>query len=301
MNNRVSFLSGAIGVGKSTHVPKLFLYYLKALDYKSSGNVVCTQPRKTPTEGAARFVSKQLGLPVFNEKSKDDNSDDLEITTPFTEYRHVQMKHKDRNNVTNIYGLILKFITDGSLVSEFRDILPYFKTMSYDKKTITNKNLYDIIIIDESHEHNKNMDILLTLMRTYCYYNPSVRLVILSATLDDDEPTYRRYYRCINDNLKYPFDNLIKKYDLDRINIDRRYHISPPESGTRFSVVEYYKPEYNNKEGLVTLLKGLIKENKGEQNTGVYTSERIRQIYNETINKMSANKDVLRILKKYLG
>jgi hypothetical protein len=264
LNNRVSFLSGATGVGKSTHVPKLFLYYLKALDYKSSGNVVCTQPRKTPTEGAARFVSKQLGLPVFNEKSKDDTGDDLEITTPFTEYRHVQMKHKDRNNVTNIYGLILKFITDGSLVSEFRDILPYFKMMSYDKKTITNKNLYDIIIIDESHEHNKNMDILLTLMRTYIYYNPSIRLVILSATLDDDEPTYRRYYRCINDNLKYPFDDLIKKYDLDRINIDRRYHISPPESGTRFSVVEHYKPEYNNKEGLVTLLKGLIKENKGD-------------------------------------
>lgn len=264
MNNRVSFLSGATGVGKSTHVPKLFLYYLKAIDYKSSGNVVCTQPRKTPTEGAARFVSKQLGLPVFNEKSKEDEDDEINITTLFTEYRNVQMKHKDRNNIANIYGLILKFITDGSLVSEFREILPYFKMMSYDKKTITNKNLYDIIIIDESHEHNKNMDILLTLMRTYCYYNPSVRLVILSATLDDDESTYRRYYRCINDNLKYPFDNLIKNYNLDRINIDRRYHISPPESGTRFSVIEHYKPEYNNKEGLVTLIKSLIKENRGD-------------------------------------
>jgi len=266
MNNRVSFLSGATGVGKSTHVPKLFLYYLKSIDYKSSGNVVCTQPRKTPTEGASRFVSKQLGLPIFNEKSKDDidNDDDINITTLFTEYRNVQMKHKDSNNVTNIYGLILKFITDGSLVSEFRDILPYFKTMSYDKKTITNKNVYDIIIIDESHEHNKNMDILLTLMRTYCYYNPSLRLVILSATLDDDEPTYRRYYRCINDNLKYPFDNLIKKYNLDRINIDRRYHISPPSSGTRFNVIEHYKPEYNNKEGIVTLIKSLIKENRGD-------------------------------------
>jgi len=264
MNHRVSFLSGATGVGKSTHVPKLFLYYLKAIDYKSSGSVVCTQPRKTPTEGAARFVSKQLGLPVFNEKSKDENDEILNVTTLFTNHRNVQMKHKDRNNVTNIYGLILKFITDGSLVSEFRDVLPYFKMMSYDKKTITNKNLYDIIIIDESHEHNKNMDILLTLMKTYIYYNPSVRLVILSATLDDDEPTYRRYYRCINDNLKYPFDNLIKNYKLDRINIDRRYHISPPESGTRHGVIEHYKPEYNNKEGLVTLIKGLIKENRGD-------------------------------------
>lgn len=266
INQRVSFLSGATGVGKSTHVPKLFLYNLKALDYKTNSSVVCTQPRRTPTEGGARTVSKQLGLPIFNEKNEIDefNENDKNINSKFTDFYNVQMQHKQSKHTRNIYGQVLKFITDGSLLSEFRDILPYFKVMTYDKKQITNRNLYDVIIIDESHEHNKNMDILLTLMRTFCYYNPSIRLVILSATLDDDEPTYRRYYRCINDNLKYPFDNFIKNKNLDRINIDRRYDISPPGSGTRFLVSEHYKPEFDTKEGIITLIKSLIKEAKGD-------------------------------------
>jgi len=170
------------------------------------------------------------------------------------------MQHQESKHVKSIYGLILKFITDGSLVQEFRDVMPHFKKTNYDKSSITNQNLYDVIIIDESHEHNKNMDILLTMMRLYVYYNPSIRLVILSATLEDDEPVYRRYYRGINDNLKYPFSITLQNKKLDRINVDRRYDISPPSAGTRFSVDEHYKPNYD----IVILIKELIKSSKGD-------------------------------------
>jgi hypothetical protein len=263
INNRVSFISGATGVGKSTHVPKLFLYNLKALDYKSIGNVVCTQPRRTPTEKGADTVSTQLGLPIYEKKHQniDDIEAEYEIATRgFSDNYNVQMQHQERKHIKEIYGLILKFITDGSLVQEFRDVLPHFKRMNYDKTTITNHNLYDVIIIDESHEHNKNMDILLTLMRLYVYYNPSIRLVILSATLEEDEPIYRRYYRCINDNYKYPFSIHLQEKKIDRINIDRRYDISPPSGGTRFTVLEHYKPNYD----ISVLIKELIKTNKGD-------------------------------------
>jgi hypothetical protein len=260
INNRVSFVSGATGVGKSTHVPKLFMYNLKAIDYKSFGSVVCTQPRRTPTENGAKTVSSQLGLPIYDKKDMENENDDDIATYTFTDNYNVQMQHQERKHIKTIYGLILKFITDGSLVQEFKDILPHFKRTNFDKSSVTNQNIYDIIIIDESHEHNKNMDILLTLMRSYVYYNPSIRLVILSATLEEDEPIYRRYYRSINDNYKYPFSITLQDKKLDRINVDRRYDISSPSAGTRFNVLEYYKPNYD----IVVLIKELINAGKGD-------------------------------------
>jgi hypothetical protein len=259
IHNRVSYVSGATGVGKSTHVPKLFLYYLKAIDYKSSGTVACTQPRQTPTENNADTVSSQMGIPVKPKKEKNETE----------EYYYVQMEHKNNKHVKNNKHLILKFITDGTLLQQFKELPPVFKRTQKNKNNlyITPDNMYDIVIIDEAHEHNKNMDILLTVMKTFAYHNPSIRLVILSATLDEDESNYRRYYRVINDNLKYPYDLFIKKSELDRINIDRRYHISPPGAGTRFVVNEFYE-ENVNKENLneitINLIKKLIKTQKGD-------------------------------------
>ena len=261
LNNRVSYVTGATGVGKSTHVPKLYLYFLKAIDYKSIGKVVCTQPRKTPTEKNSGEVSAQLGLPIFeiNEKGELELNEFGEKTALY-DYYSVQMQHQDRKHVKNVQQLVLKFITDGSLLQEFRETLPLCTKMSYDKKRATMENLYDVIIIDEAHEHNKNMDLLLTLLKIFGYYNPFLRVVILSATIDEDEPNYRRYYRAINDNLKYPYDLWIRDNKLDRINIDRRFHISAPGTGTRFQVKEYYKDNYD----IITLIQELIKTVKGD-------------------------------------
>mgnify|MGYP003352467486 CR=1 FL=1 len=60
-------------------------------------------------------------------------------------------------------------------------------------KKFINKNIYDIVIVDEAHEHNINMDIIITLTKQACYFNNKVRLIIFSATMEDDEPIYRRY------------------------------------------------------------------------------------------------------------
>ena len=45
------------------------------------------------------------------------------------------------------------------------------------------------------------MDLILTIMKNGLYYNNDFKLVIISATMEEDEPTYRRYYREINDIL----------------------------------------------------------------------------------------------------
>ena len=95
------------------------------------------------------------------------------------------------------------------------------------------------------------MDIILSIARNTCYYNNSVRLVIVSATMNDDEPIYRSYYQCINDNLLYPIKTPFLYDDLEEgqntsflpntLYIDRRFDISPPGETTQYKITEIYK------------------------------------------------------------
>ena len=248
--HRVLYITGATGQGKSTQVPKLLMYALKAYEFNSTGKIVCTQPRIPPTEENASRISEELGLPINQQKENLDNF-------------YVQMKHQYKSHLkNNCSHLTLKILTDGTLYEELQTN-PMLKEMIY-KENKTNfqysdKNYYDTIILDESHEHNANMDMILTLMRQSCFYNNSLRLIIVSATMDEDEPVYRSYFRCINDNLVYPIKGPMYHYPIssvilnipdfkffknnflpDSIYMDRRYHISPPGETTQFKVVEYY-------------------------------------------------------------
>src|SRR3990172_7447694 len=99
-------------------------------------------------------------------------------------------------------------------------------------------NLYDVVIVDEAHEHNSNMDMILTMMKYAAYYNNNIKLIIISATMDQDEPIYRYYYRDVNDNRSFPLSTFVIDNKLDRINVDRRLHISPPGETTRFKITD---------------------------------------------------------------
>ena len=247
LNNRIIYATGATGVGKSTQVPKLLLYAQKAILYNSTTKIVCTQPRKTPTFKNADIVSLEMGVPIGDE---------------IVEKYYLQYKHKDERHIKNTTHLSLKFITDGSIAMEIQNpilkkelptqISPYFSN-----------NLYDIIIVDEAHEHNANMDIILTLMKYISLYNNTVKLVIVSATMDDDEPIYRRYYRDINDNKMFPLNYNIKNNNLDRINVDRRLHISPPGQTTRYKITDTFIEDIpQNLRDPISLVKNLINTTK---------------------------------------
>lgn len=249
IHHRVLYVTGATGQGKSTQVPKLLLYALKAYEMKNDGKVVCTQPRIPPTKSNAERISEELGVPIVKvipksmEKEKTDNF-------------YVQMKYsKDSHIKDNCPHLILKIVTDGTLYEELQSN-PMMKEQIYnigeEDFIYGYKNKYDIIILDESHEHNTNMDMILTLIRQSCFYNNSLRLIIISATMDEDEPIYRSYFRCINDDLIYPIkapmyqhpilsDLLINNTCMpDTIYMDRRFHISPPGETTQYIVSEVY-------------------------------------------------------------
>ena len=250
-NNRVIFVTGGTGVGKSSQVPKLVLYALKNISYKQKGKIICTQPTIAATISGAKNISNELGVQIdkiLNKPKSIDNSidkDDNEKTNNYV--LQYESKDKTSSHITKYNGLSLKFCTDGIL----------FKIIQNNpllaKKLITNeqtkyipKNDYDIIMIDESHTHNINMDLILSFAKYTTYYNNTIKLFIISATMDDDEPYYRRFYRDINDNRMYPFNVALyegktKDEYIDRIVVDRRYHVG---SKLRFSITDIYQPDW---------------------------------------------------------
>jgi hypothetical protein len=240
--HQVLYVTGATGQGKSTQVPKLLLYALKVIDYKSNGKVICTQPRIPPTVNNSTRIAEELGLPI--EQLSNNSSDKLKTNNYYVEYKHQNASHLNTKKLHSS----LKIVTDGTLLEELKKN-PTLKVNIKDK--LTNTNLYDIIIVDEAHEHNINMDIIIALARQTCYFNNQVRLIIVSATMDDDEPIYRRYFSNINDNLLYPIKIQIQHPLLEHRNnflpyaylMDRRYHISPPGETTQYRVNEIYLDE----------------------------------------------------------
>ena len=240
INNRVCFMTGATGAGKSTQIPKMFVYYLKAIDHINDPTVIVTVPRTNVATAVSNFVSQELALPYeeINKQTgqiyKNDNY--------FVQYKHMKDKHLQNGNFPK-----LRFITDGSVLQDAKDPLIKNKTNSPNPwgTKYSRKNKYDVVIVDEAHEHNQNMDMILTLMKNALFYNNKLRLCIMSATIEADEPTYRYFYRNINDNRKFPLNHWIKTHELDRINVDRRFHISAPNQTTRYKITEHYRPDEN--------------------------------------------------------
>jgi hypothetical protein len=243
-NNRIMYITGATGVGKSTQVPPLLMYSQKMLDYNTNGKIICTQPRVKPTVDNAENISTNLGVPIVGyNKTYDKNT--------FTSNFYVQYKHQKEQHTKNSNSY-LRIVTDGTLYEEIKSS-PFLTKSAIDTtavdsngdpvewvKNFSSTNKYDIVIVDEAHEHNTNMDMILTLVRDSVYVNNSTKLVIISATMEDDEPIYRRYYRRINDNRTYPLSAFIENRNVDRANMDRRIHISPPGKTTQYEVKDFF-------------------------------------------------------------
>lgn len=246
--HQILYITGATGQGKSTQVPKLLLFALKMIDYNEQGKIVCTQPRIPPTVNNAERISTELGVPI----KQPSYSSDIKVNT--NNY-YVQYKYQGDSHIsTTNKNSVLKIVTDGTLFSELKsNLLMKEKIPTKNKKEFkySDKNYYDIIIVDEAHEHGKNMDLILTMARNSCYYNNSIKLIIVSATMDDDEPIYRSYFNQINDNIIYPIKQpIINPFVLSDSNVnvflpqtlymDRRFHISPPGETTQYKIEENY-------------------------------------------------------------
>lgn len=242
INNRINYITGGTGAGKSSQVPKLFMYYLKAIDKINNPTVILTIPRTNIAKRGVGFMSQQLALPYVEFDRIKNKDSAIRNNNQYVQFRHMGDKFGDDGFYPKI-----RFITDGSILHDIKD--PLIKTKTYKKDKNKNDNYiytktdkYDVVIVDEAHEHNTNMDMILSLMKNATYYNNKLRLVIMSATMDVDEPIYRRFYRDVNDNRKYPLNRWIEKHKIDRINVERRFDISPPGEKMPYKITEIYDP-----------------------------------------------------------
>ena len=239
--HQVLYVTGATGQGKSTQVPKLLLYALKAIDNKPNGKVACTAPRIPPTVDNATRISTEMGLPI--EQVTNNSTVKNRTNNYFVQFKH-QYDYHTNDKISDNY---LRIMTDGTLLEQLKSNPTMLRKIQIESnEQYINDNIYDILIVDESHEHGTNMDLIITLGKQACYLNNTVRLIIVSATMDDDEYIYRRYFSQINDYLLYPIKSPIeyplvnKNLLLNPLYMDRRYHISPPGETTQYQVTEFY-------------------------------------------------------------
>lgn len=147
MTHQVVILESGTGSGKSVLMPK---YALHATGYK--GNIVITNPKQLPTAKNADFAAKLLDVELGKEVG----------------FQHQGSKLEDGGKSKSTFTKLL-FSTDGSVVEVLRN------NPSGDN--------YDIVIIDEAHERNLRIDLILLQMKKALRINPDLKLIVMSATL----------------------------------------------------------------------------------------------------------------------
>lgn len=118
--------------------------------YSENGIIGVTEPRRIAVTSTSRFVAVQLGEEYGKGVGYQIRFDDY--TNPLTK---------------------IKFMTDGILLREFQ--------------TGPDLNAYSVIMVDEAHERNINIDFTLGLLKDLLDRRPDLRVIVASATIDAEK------------------------------------------------------------------------------------------------------------------
>lgn len=169
INNRVLFITGSTGIGKTANIPKLANHALLVCDFNPYAKVIVTQPRISSIKSSSYNMKENMGL---------------DETTIQQSYKGCTDKIPNYNKIS-----FIRFVTDGKYFIQFIE-----DDTKYSIGNNDDNSEHDVIMIDEIHEHNANQDLLLALCKKRMYNNPKLHLILLSATMNDDYYMYLKYF-----------------------------------------------------------------------------------------------------------
>ena len=147
--HQILVLEGETGSGKTTQIPGYLVLagYSRDNDTKEELMVACTQPRRVAAMSVANRVADELDVKL---------GEAVGYTIRFED------KSGPRTQ--------LRYMTDGMLLRE--------------AMTDPLLSQYKVIVLDEAHERTLATDILLGLLKDILKKRPSLKTIIMSATLD---------------------------------------------------------------------------------------------------------------------
>lgn len=151
--NQVTVVSGATGSGKTTQVPQFLLE--QASKNQAPVSIICTQPRRIAAMSVAERVSSERCEKVGGV---------------------VGYQVKLNSKVSSRTRLI--FCTTGVLLRRLQSD-PNLESLTH-------------VVVDEVHERSVETDFLLLLLREILTRRPTLRVVLMSATLDAQK--FSRYF-----------------------------------------------------------------------------------------------------------
>ena len=155
-NNQIILVTAGTGVGKTFIVPKLFSHYF---NYEKA--IIMTVPKKTLVDESAGQVSQFMGVPYELENPETGIKEE-------TGFKYVGIKHSGEKRFDETTKIL--FSTDGSLAATICKTDPMLE------------NYYGLMI-DEAHERNLSIDILLAMCAKICRARPDFKVMIMSATI----------------------------------------------------------------------------------------------------------------------
>jgi len=213
--NQVTLIVSGTGSGKTVLVPKFLLKYIweTKTENKESTKIVITNPKTLTTIYNAEYSAKTL---------------DVELGT------HVGFKFRGSpaNMISDQSKLI--YATDGLLLAQIN------------KGDLLLKE-YDGVIIDEAHERQVPIDLLLYFFKHILKNRPEFKLIIMSATIDAE--IFKQFYE--KDDIKFGLVNVSgeSNYPIESI------YMKPNDKINLFNYMEI---------GISTILKILDTTDKGD-------------------------------------